>query len=69
MGVEFETDQLGVAQKMQMYGGGQNTSSSKFSQFLLNKGWAKSEKGAQVILLGIVVINIVITVLVIKYLL
>lgn len=68
-GVEFEQDTFSqmtrnaVRRNSGIYG-----SSSKFSAWLIARGIAKDDATAQWIQLGIVAVNIVITIFVIKYL-
>lgn len=74
-GVEFDEDKYGLGGQMSAQqrfaspspgmthsGGG-----SKMAQWLIKKGIVKSDTGAQVVLIIIVVINIVITYFVINY--
>lgn len=65
-GVEFDADQAALIQKMQaVANNGSAGSSSKFAKWLMDKGIVKTDAGAKMILLGIVMINIALTVLII----
>lgn len=80
-GVEFDEDNFsykpaqqkapGMAPAPASYNNMQYASSrpSGIAGWLISHGWAKSEKSAQGMLIGVVVINIIITYIVIKYLL
>ena len=64
-GVEFDNDRLAAMQKMQNLG--QQRSSSRFAQWLMDKGIANSDAAAQAILIGIVIVNFIIMFFVMKY--
>lgn len=72
-GVEFEEDKYGLGGQMsaqQRFASpqvGGSSVQSKMAVWLIKKGIVKSETGAQVVLLVVVVINIAITFFVIKY--
>jgi len=70
-GVEFEEDKYGLStnrpSNFSPVSGG--SVSSKMVQWLIDKGIVKSESAAQGLLLGIVILNVIITIVVIKYLL
>jgi hypothetical protein len=61
-GVEFDTDRVHQLQKMAM-AGNQPASSSKFASWLMAKGIVKDEAGAQKVLVGIVICNIILTII------
>ena len=44
-----------------------NSGGSGMAGWLVRNGWAKSDKGAQGILLGLFIINIIITIVVMKF--
>ena len=64
-GVEFDSERQATLQQMQRMQES-NASSSKFANWLINKGIVKTEVGAQRLQIVLVVINIVVTVWVIK---
>ena len=82
-GVEFEEDQFGYGRKPFNQGGqvsqgvpvsntqfanyGSARAEPKMTQWLMRHGFVKSPKGAQVILIAVVIINIIITFVVIKF--
>lgn len=73
-GVEFEEDKYGLGGQMNAQqrfvpgqSGGTSASSSKMARWLINKGIVKSDSGAQIMLIVIVIINIIVTFFVIKY--
>jgi hypothetical protein len=76
-GIEFDEDKFNYSSKPQPNGSGGTSMQGRYPQreaggivgWLVRKGWAKSETSANIILLVVVVINIVITILVVKLLL
>jgi hypothetical protein len=80
-GVEFDEDKFSYAPTRQNKAPGASGAPDRYNKlqyssrasglsgWLISHGWAKSEKAAQGILLAIVVINIIITYIVVKYLL
>jgi hypothetical protein len=66
-GVEFDSDKLGMMQKMQSFNPGRPTSSSKFIQWLMDKGIVSTEAAGQMVLVGVVIFNIVISILIFVY--
>ena len=76
-GIEFDEDKFNYSSKPQPGNTGGVTMQGRYPQreaggivgWLIRKGWAKSETSANAILLVVVVINIVVTVLVVKLLL
>ncbi len=70
-GVEFGDERQAMLQKMQSFQNGAqgSASSSKFVTWLMNKGIVKTEAGGQMLLLGIVAFNIIISIAIIVYIL
>jgi hypothetical protein len=70
-GVEFDTDRQAMIQKMQALNamGSPAASSSKFAQWMITKGIVSTEAAAQKVMLGIVALNIIITIAIIVYIL
>ncbi len=68
-GVEFEGDDyLAKRQAFQTnFPSGGSASSSKLGQWLIKKGVVNSDKAAQGLLLAVVIFNIIVTFIVIKY--
>ena len=75
-GIQFDEDKFNYSVKPQPNFVGTNgqkyTSSSNvtgFAGWLIKKGWVKSESAAQVVLFAVMGINIIITIVMIKFLL
>lgn len=77
-GVEFEEDKMGYAVKRQQFsnsqptfvgGVGINNSDPKMIQWLMRKGIVKSSGAGQVVLIVILLLNVIITYFIIKFLL
>ena len=78
-GVEFEEDKFAIKPNISQPGAFTgytppavaayyaDTKQPKMVNWLINHGWAKSPKGAHIILIAVVVINIAITLAVVKY--
>lgn len=73
-GIEFDEDKFNYSSKPQPNSAGGVNMQGRYPQreaggivgWLIRKGWAKSETSANMILLVVVVINIVITIVVVK---
>ncbi|MEK7646677.1 MAG: hypothetical protein AAB381_03230 [Patescibacteria group bacterium] len=73
-GIEFDEDKFNYSSKPQPNGVGGPAVQSGYAPrgaggivgWLISKGWAKNEASANIILLVLVVINIIITILVIR---
>jgi hypothetical protein len=75
-GIQFDEDKFNYSVKPQPNFAGTNgqqySSSSNatgLAGWLIKKGWVKSESAAQVVLFGVIGINIIITIVIIKFLL
>ena len=70
-GVEFDEDNMGFRRPVP--GGGFSMNKGYQSQqtgmsgWLMRKGWVKSNSGAQMVLIAVVVVNAVITYIIIKF--
>lgn len=72
-GVEFDTDKSlyrppqSNINKSSSVGNDQQQGVGGISGWLIRKGLAKSENSAQIILIGVVILNVVITIIMIKF--
>ncbi len=62
--VEFGSERQAMMKQMQSFQ--QGTSSSKFANWLINKGIVQTEAGAQKVQITLVILNIIITLYVVK---
>jgi hypothetical protein len=65
MSIEFEAERQAAMQRFQSMQSGNSSSSSKFVQWLMNKGIVSSEAAGQRVLVSIVGLNILLTVFII----
>ncbi len=61
-GIEFDEDRGNYAKRIQSGG-----NPSKWATWLIQHGFAKTQSGAQAILVGLAVVNLIICFMVIKY--
>jgi len=69
-GVQFEEDEFARSYGRMKPGGvrpGGSRADSKMAQWLIDKGFVKSNKSAQAVLLGVMIANIIIIYLVFRY--
>jgi hypothetical protein len=70
-GVEFDEDNMGFRRPLP--GGGFSTNKGYqqrqggLAGWLIKKGWAKSNSSAQMIMIGVVIVNVIITYFLIKF--
>lgn len=72
-GIEFEEDKFNYSSKPQpnvsqpFSGQMSSVESAGMAGWLVRKGWAKSPQSAQIIMIGLVIVNIIVTILVVLY--
>ncbi len=71
-GIQFDEDKFNYSVKPQPNFAGTNgqqysasSNATGFAGWLIKKGWVKSESAAQVVLFGVILVNIIITIVIV----
>jgi len=67
--VQFDEDSMSNASRIQAMRGGAGSEQSAMIRWIMNHGLAKTPVAAQGVLIGVIVVNVILAILVIKYLL